>query len=80
MRGKRTIRLDKKTKAENVLYVDGLKHNLLTVSQMCDNGHEAVFRYEVHDIKNSKSRMIVAKAIKSNNNLYIFMTLDTVTT
>lgn len=28
--------LKDKTKAQNVLCVDGLKHNLLSVSQMCD--------------------------------------------
>jgi hypothetical protein len=25
------------------MYVDGLKHNLLSVSQMCDQGNEVVF-------------------------------------
>jgi len=26
------------------MYVDGLKHNLLSVTQMCDQGNEVVFR------------------------------------
>ena len=26
------------------MYVDGLKHNLLSVSQMCDQGNEVVFQ------------------------------------
>ena len=32
-----------KTKEKNVLYVDCLKHNLLSVSQMCDQGHNVLF-------------------------------------
>ena len=31
-------------KTGNVIYVDSLKHNLLSVSQMCDQGNEVVFR------------------------------------
>ena len=35
IKGKGTAQLKEKVKAGNVLYVDGLKHNLLSVSQMC---------------------------------------------
>ena len=28
---------------ENVVLVDGLKHNLLSISQLCDRGHKVVF-------------------------------------
>ncbi|RDX82434.1 hypothetical protein CR513_36783, partial [Mucuna pruriens] len=28
---------------ENVLYVKGLKHNLLSISQLCDNGYDVSF-------------------------------------
>ena len=38
IKGKGTAQLKEKVKAGNVLYVDGLKHNLLSVSQMCDQG------------------------------------------
>lgn len=44
IRGKRTIILDKKTKTQNMLYVDGLKHNILNVSLMCGNGHEVTLK------------------------------------
>lgn len=30
---------------QNVLLVDGLKHNLLSVSQLCDKGNEVTFDY-----------------------------------
>eukprot|EP00253_Pinus_taeda_P009101 PITA_09101 len=42
IKGKGIAQLKEKVKAGNVLYIDGLKHNLLRVSQMCDNGTEAV--------------------------------------
>jgi hypothetical protein len=39
--GKGTIRIgNKNTKEENVLLVEDMKHNLLSVSQMCDQGHK----------------------------------------
>ena len=28
---------------ENVLLVDGLKHNLLSISQLCDKGNRVIF-------------------------------------
>ena len=38
--GKGTVSIDDgKTKTQNVLYVEGLKHNILSVSQMCDQGY-----------------------------------------
>eukprot|EP00253_Pinus_taeda_P009667 PITA_09667 len=44
IKGKGTAQLKEKVKSGNVLYVDGLKHNLLSVSQMCDQGTEVIFR------------------------------------
>ena len=38
IKGKGSIFLKEKVKDNNVMYVDGLKHNLLSVSQMCDQG------------------------------------------
>jgi hypothetical protein len=38
-----TIRIgNKNTKVENVLLVEDMKHNLLSVSQMCDQGHKVI--------------------------------------
>eukprot|EP00253_Pinus_taeda_P029320 PITA_29320 len=53
IKGKGFILLKEKVKPGNVMYVDGLKHNLLSVSQMCDQGNEVVFRSNgcvVHEI------------------------------
>ena len=44
IKGKGFVVLKEKVKDGNVMYVDSLKHNLLSVSQMCDQGNEVVFR------------------------------------
>jgi hypothetical protein len=42
--GKDRVRIENKnTKDENVLLVEDIKHNLLSVSQMCDQGHKVTF-------------------------------------
>ena len=42
--GKGTVRIgNKNTKAENVLLVEDMKHNFLSVSQMCDQCHKITF-------------------------------------
>eukprot|EP00253_Pinus_taeda_P023378 PITA_23378 len=43
IKGKGYVYLKEKVKVENVVYVDCLKHNLLSVSKMCDQGNEVVF-------------------------------------
>lgn len=43
IKGIRTFLLNDKTPIHDVYYVDGLKHNLLSVSQICDNGYEVSF-------------------------------------
>ena len=46
--GKGTVRIgNKNTKEENVLLVEDMKHNLLSVSQMCDQGHKLTFDSKV---------------------------------
>ena len=44
IKSKGSVLLKEKVKARNVMYVDGLKHHLLSVTQMCDQGNEVVFR------------------------------------
>ena len=43
IKGKGSVFLKEKVKGNNVMYVDGLRHNLLSVSQMSDQGIEVVF-------------------------------------
>ena len=39
---------------ENVLLVDGLKHNLLSISQLCDKGFKVIFESSHCIIKDSQ--------------------------
>ena len=50
--GKDTFRIgNKSTKAENVLLVEDMKHNILCVSQMYDQGHKLTFDSEKCEIR-----------------------------
>jgi hypothetical protein len=60
-----------KEKVQDVLLVDGLKHNLLSVSQMCDRGCEVVFTSKECKIKYVNTRQVVAKGIRIENNVYV---------
>jgi len=54
--GKGTVTLiNGKGKAQNALLVDGLKHNLLSISQICDQGHNVIFNTRNCEIRNSSS-------------------------
>ena len=53
--GKGTSIVNSKIKAENVLLVENLKPNILSVSQTCDQGHICIFDLEKCEIKNKKS-------------------------
>eukprot|EP00253_Pinus_taeda_P001430 PITA_01430 len=60
-----------KGKAQNSLLVNGLKHNLLSVSQICDQGHNVVFSTKDCEIRNSSSRELVLKGVRTLDNIYI---------
>jgi hypothetical protein len=50
--GKGIINLgNKDVVAENVLLVENMKHNLLSVSQMCDKGHRLIFNSKECEIR-----------------------------
>jgi hypothetical protein len=42
---------NKNTKEKNVLLVEDMKHNLLSVSQICDQGHKFTFDSKKCDIR-----------------------------
>ena len=44
---------------EKVALVDGLKHNLLSISQLCDNGNKVQFSQESCFIANKESEDIL---------------------
>jgi hypothetical protein len=72
IKGKGMVSLSNgKGKAQDVLLVDGLKHNFLSVIQMCDRGCEVVFTSKDCKIKYLNSGHVVAKGIRTYNNVYV---------
>lgn len=71
IKGKGSILLKEKVKAGNVMYVDGLKHNLLSVNQMCDQGNEVVFQSNICVVCELDIGETVIKGTRTPNNLYI---------
>ncbi|WP_287256536.1 hypothetical protein, partial [Stenotrophomonas sp.] len=72
IKGKGTAQLKERVKAGNVLYVDGLRHNLLSVSQMCDQRTEVIFRSNGCLVRDLDTGVTVIKGKRTPNNLYIF--------
>ena len=61
---------------ENVLLVDGLKYNLLSISQLCDIGNKIIFNNvicTIESIKNNKT-LVIGQRVK---NVYV-LTIDEV--
>jgi len=56
-----------KMNIKDVLLVDGLKHNLLSISQLCDKGYKITFESNLCLIADSKSNEIVLVGEKVNN-------------
>jgi hypothetical protein len=70
--GKDTVRIrNKNTKAENVLLVEDMKHNLLSVSQMCDQGHKVTFDSQKSKIRKEGSRKLIATTTRTSSNIYL---------
>ena len=53
----------------NVWLVDGLNHNLLSISQFCDNGYDVLFVKNNCTVINTHDQSIVFKG-KRRNNVY----------
>ena len=70
--GKGIIKLGSKyAMAENVLLVKNMKHNLLSVSQMCEQGHTLLFDSKKCEIRKEGSSKLVATTIRTPNNICI---------
>jgi len=65
------IRGDDDVIIKDVLLVEGLKHNLLSISQLCDKGYKITFEPDLCLIANSKTSetVLVGKRV---NNVYMF--------
>jgi hypothetical protein len=72
VKGKGIVSLSNgKRKAQDVMLVENLKHNLLSVSQVCDRGCVVVFTSKDCKIKSVDSGKLVAKGIRTKNNVYV---------
>ena len=70
--GKGTVTLGSKdAAAKDVLLIENMRHNLLSVSQMCDQGHVLTFTSKDHEIRREDSGKLVAAASRTPNNIYI---------
>jgi hypothetical protein len=70
--GRGTIKLgNKDAREENVLLVEDMKQNLLSVSQMCDQGHKLMFDSEKCEIRKEGSGKLVATAVRTPSNIYV---------
>ena len=52
---------------ENVVLVDGLKHNLLSISQLCDRGLKVVFDESSCKIFDCKTNDCILTGFRENN-------------
>lgn len=51
IKGKSIIEKNNSAKIEDIQYVDNLKHNLLSISQLYDNDFEVIFKPNIYKIK-----------------------------
>ena len=56
---------------KNVLLVENMNHNLLSVEQMCDQGHTMLFNSTKCEIRKGMYGEIVATASRAPNDIYV---------
>ncbi|TCZ48337.1 GAG-pre-integrase domain-containing protein, partial [Roseicella aquatilis] len=54
---------------EDVLYVDGLKHNLLSICQICDKDH--IVNFSSLGCEISKNGKIILRGLRTKENCYV---------
>ena len=57
--------------AENVLLIEDMEHNLLSVSQTCDKGNFMIFDSKQCQIRDVKTNQLVGTASITPNSIYI---------
>ena len=74
--GRGTIGAGSSTTIENVLYVKGLRHSLLSISQLCDKGYKLNFKSNGCTISHESSGKVLFTG-KRVNNIYFLGILET---
>ena len=73
IKGKGVIGKNDSTSIQNVLFVQGLKHNLLSVSQLCDSGFRLLFESKGVLVINIESNKIVFIDHRFGNVYVVFL-------
>lgn len=73
--GKGTIDAPRIPKLRYVLYVEDLKQNLLSISQICD-GYAFNFSKDYCEIKDRKSEKVLMRGIQTSDNCYIIESIN----
>ena len=50
---------NRSTTFRRVAYVEGMKHNLLSISQLCDKYHKVIFSKKDYKVKNKEMKVIL---------------------
>lgn len=66
--GKGIVSLVNGGKAKAVLFVDGMNHNLLYVSHICDQGYDVLFRFKSYQINYESKYEVIDEVVRTNNN------------
>ena len=53
-----------------------MKHNILSVRQMCDQGHKITFNSQKCKIRKEVSGKLIATAVRTSINIYVLMKLE----
>ena len=70
--GKGIVRIgNKNTKAENVPLVEDMKHNVLSVSQICDQGHKVTFDSQKCEIRKEGLGKLIATTTRTSSSIYV---------
>src|ERR1044072_1275253 len=67
--GSGTIGYGKSSSIKNVILVEGLMHNLLSISQLADNGYDVIFNQKSCKVISQKDGSILFNG-KRKNNIY----------
>jgi len=74
--GRGTVGTGSSTTIENVLYVEELRHSLLSISQLCDKGYKVNFKSNGCTISHDSSGKVLFTG-KRVNNIYLLDILET---
>jgi hypothetical protein len=70
--GKGIVKIgNKNTKEKFVLLVEDMKHNILSVIQMCDQGHKVTFDSQKCEISKEGSGKLIATTARTSSNIYV---------